>query len=117
MTDDNDSTLAELQIDRQRTLGGGASIVQSNDPRVSKLFAWALGFLGTAIATGSFMAANNLYQLNLTVAQGVKNDAAQMARIDDHEIRLRAVERDVSAIEGKVFRGVDGFGENKHAPR
>lgn len=116
MTDDNDSTLEELKIDRQLKPVGASVTMTQNSGFLSKLEKGFWSFLALAIVAGSFTVANNLYQLNLTVAQGVKNDAAQAARLDDHEVRLRQVERDVSTIEGKVFRGVKGYGEQTSAP-
>lgn len=81
----------------------------ANDPRMSKLLAWFYGALGMALVTGSWIAANNLYQLNLTVDRGLRSDSQHEARLNDHETRLREVERDVITIEGRTFRGVAGM--------
>jgi hypothetical protein len=81
----------------------------ARDPRMSKLLAWFYGALGMAFVTGSWIAANNLYQLNVTVARGIDSDAQRDTRINDHELRLRQVERDLNTVEGKVFRGVAGY--------
>lgn len=115
--EDDDSTLEEIKIDRQRLAGGGASITQMGDNRVTRLMNWFWTSLGLAVVAGSFTVANNLYQLNLTVAQGVKNDLLIATQIKDHEDRLRKVERDVSTLEGKVFRGVAGYEDKTHAAR
>lgn len=89
--------------------GGGS--VRMEDKRVSIVRDWAWGIIGTGIIGASLLAANNLYELNLTVARGVANDAIAEARYQDHEARLRQVERDLSQVEGKVFRGVPGYEE------
>ncbi len=111
----------ESQIDDQREAmhgkrdasSGGARMVL--DPRVTRVRDWAYGAIGVGIITASGIAANNLYQLNLTVARGVANDALAETRFQDHEARIRQVERDVSAIEGKVFRS--GFDPLKEPVR
>lgn len=120
MGDDNNSELEEMRIDRQRAAmatgdGSGASI-RMRDGRVSKLIAWAWATLGMAAVSGTWIAANNLYQLNVTVARGIDMDASRDQILADHEQRLRQMERDVSTIEGKVFRGVPGY-EEPVAPR
>ena len=107
MTDERDMN------DRQ-TEGGGASI-RHYDPRVSRVRDWAWSIIGAGIIGASLLAANNLYQLNLTVARGVANDAIAELRYQDHEARLRQNERDISAIEGKVFRS--GFDPTKEPAR
>lgn len=114
--DDNNSDLEELKIDRQLRRGdheGGASI-RMKDSRVSKALGWFWGIVGTGIAGSILIAANNLYQLNLTVARGQDSDLVRDTRIEDHEARLRQVERDVNTIEGRVFRGVPGYEEKPH---
>jgi hypothetical protein len=88
----------------------GANI-QLQDGRVSRALAWLYGVIGTGIIGATLLAANNLYQLNVTVARGLDSDIVRDARIEDHESRLRRVERDVSTIEGRVFRGIDGYQE------
>lgn len=83
--------------------------IRLRDSRVSNALRWFWGLVGTAIAGSIMLAANNLYQLNLTVARGLDADAARDLRLNDHEDRLRKVEREQDVLEGKVFRGVDGY--------
>ncbi len=83
--------------------------VNISDSRVSRALSWFWGIVGMAITGSILLAANNLYQLNVTVARGLDGDAARDLRLNDHETRLRQVERNVSTIEGKVFRGLDGY--------
>lgn len=114
MSDDSNSDLEQLKIDRQlreqrRAAESGGGSVTIRDSRVSKALGWFWGLVGAGIAGSILIAANNLYQLNLTVARGQDSDAARDLRIEDHETRLRNVEREVNTIEGRVFRGVDGY--------
>jgi hypothetical protein len=92
----------------------GANI-QLQDGRVSKALGWFWGIVGMSITGSILLAANNLYQLNVTVARGLDSDIVRDARIEDHESRLRRVEKDVSTIEGRVFRGIDGYEETPRA--
>jgi len=111
--DDNTGDLECNKIDRQLRKDGGGASIQMKDSRVSKALGWFWGLVGAGIAGSILIAANNLYQLNLTVARGQDSDVIRDARIEDHENRLRQVERDVSTIEGRVFRGVAGYSEEK----
>jgi hypothetical protein len=83
--------------------------ISIRDSRVSKALGWFWGLVGTGIVGSILLAANNLYQLNVTVARGIDSNIIRDARLDDHESRLRQMERDVSVIEGKVFRGIPGY--------
>lgn len=85
--------------------------ISIKDSRVSKALGWFWGLVGTGIAGAILLAAHNLYALNLTVARGIDSNVIRDARLDDHESRLRRVEKDVSTIEGRVFRGLDGYEE------
>lgn len=109
--DDNNGELEELKIDRQRRAmarGDGdvtQSISDSSDSRVSTALRWFWGLVGAGIAGSVLLAANNLYQLNMTVARGIDADANRDSRLNDHEGRLRQVERDVNMLAGKNLRG------------
>ena len=108
----------EAHTDEQReemTPKGGARI-SIRDARVSKALAWIWAALGAGLLWAVSLAANNLYQLNLTVARGIDADASRDSRLNDHELRLRQMERDVSTLEGKVYRGIDGY-ETPVTPR
>lgn len=83
----------------------GAQIHQTQDPRLSKVMAWVWTTLGASLILVVGVAANNLYQLNVTVARGIDSDTARDLRVNDHEERLRTVERDVATINGKILRG------------
>jgi len=100
------AAMTDLDEQHEQLKGrGGASVIISGakfGARLERGF-WAL--LGMAVVAGSFTVANNLYNLNMNVGKLVDNNVAVSAQLSDHEIRLRAVEKDVSAIEGKVFRG------------
>lgn len=110
--DDNNGELANIQIERERErvfgkrgnhTGGGS--VSNTDPRFSRLLAWFFGALGIGSITVIGLAANNLYQLNLTVARGIDADAAQDKVLEDHEDRLRQVEREAATWSGRNLRG------------
>lgn len=107
-TDDNAGLDEQAQEVRGR--GGGAHMAV-HDTRVSRALGWFWGLVGTFIAGSILLAANNLYQLNLTVARGMDADAARDARIEDHETRLRQVERDVNTWSGRNLRGKEANGK------
>ena len=97
----------------QRDSGGG-SILTAHGV-VSSAFKWFMASVGAVIATGSWIAANNLYQLNISIGRLADNRIVVEKQLVDHESRLRSVERDISAIEGKVFRS--GFDPMKEPVR
>lgn len=132
--DDNDSTLAEEQIDRQRRAqGGGASIHQTNhDPRVTAFSRWALVAIwgiGTAIVSFGFNAmVSRMDRMStgieaLTLAMTKSNSqlefhSAEIGSIKavnaEQQAQINENRRDIAVMEGKVFRGVKGYGD---APR
>ena|SRR5688572_24461391 len=97
------------QSEEARGAGRTGARLDLRDSRVSRALGWFWGIVGSGIAGAILLASHNLYQLNLTVARGIDSDATRDERVNDHEIRLRQVERDVRTIEGKVFRGLDGY--------
>jgi hypothetical protein len=92
----------------------GGAIISLRDGRFSKLLAWFYGSIGMAIVTGTWIAANNLYQINLQLAADsvTKQEMArQIAEIralnerqDDH---IDAVDRRVYTLEGRNLRGIE----------
>jgi hypothetical protein len=86
----------------------GANI-SLHDSRVSRALGWFWGIVGTGIAGATLLAANNLYQLNVTVARGLDRDEIRDKIDIDHENRLRSLESDVNTLNGKTFRGVPGY--------
>lgn len=114
--DFNTGDLANEQMERERRklFGGrgdqsGGARNSYKDGRVSKALGWFWGIVGTGIAGAFLLAANNLYQLNVTVARAADNAIVVNQTLADHEVRLRNMEREVNTIEGRVFRGVDGY--------
>lgn len=103
MNDETDSIDAQRR--REATASGGAT-VHMEDRRVSKALGWFWGIVGMVIAGGVWLAAQNLYQLNLTVTRIADNNAIVAAQLADHEARLRQMERDVNTLAGKNMRGV-----------
>lgn len=113
---DLDDQNKDVRSKRGRRESGGPSLF-IGDP-VGRLFKWFMAAIGSLAMIGSLTAAKNLYDLNLTVAEGVTHDNAIDQRVSDHEQRLRQVERDVNTIEGKVLRGqVDDLGLVPDGPR
>jgi len=84
----------------------GASI-SMHDKRLNKFLGWFWSSLGVAIVALLGIAARNLYDLNVTVARSIDSDIVRDARIQDHEQRLRQVERDLNTVEGRVYRGIE----------
>lgn len=101
MTDESD---IDSQL-RKDAKSSGGSRISMRDGRVSKLLQWFWGALGLLSVSLLGIAANNLYNLNVTVARGLDADASRDRRIEDHEMRLRQIERDVNTIEGRNLRG------------
>jgi hypothetical protein len=87
---------------------GGASI-EFHDARVSRIAAWSLGVIGSLLVIAVAACAKNLWDLNLTMRDSLAFQRATITQLDDHERRLRGLERDVNTIEGRVFRGLDGY--------
>lgn len=114
MTDENTSHLVEEQIDRQRRgMGSGGAVMELRDARLSRALGWFWGLVGTGITGAILLAANNLYQLNLTVSRGIDADANRDLRLNDHEDRLRQVERDVNTWAGRNLRSDRGAPSDK----
>lgn len=101
---DLDEANEEVRGGKGRREDGGASIVY-RDPRVSKALGWFWGVVGAGIAGGSWIAASNLYQLNISVNRMTDNNAVVAAQLQDHEARLRQAERDLNTIQGRNLRG------------
>jgi hypothetical protein len=108
---DQDSQAEEVRGKGKREDGGGR--IHMSDGRVTSALHWFWGALGTLGVTLLGIAANNLYNLNVTVARGLDADATRDARIQDHEVRLRQVERDVNTLEGRNLRGEPKLEEPK----
>lgn len=118
MTDESEID-EQIEDGKPRRESGGASIYM-RDGRVSRALGWFWGIVGTGLVGSVLLAANNLYELNLTVARGVANDALAESRYQDQEGRIRQLERDVNSIQGRIFRGPrgepDGDALNKLLP-
>jgi hypothetical protein len=70
----------------------GASVSVS-DPRVSQVQTWILGLVGLGIIAAGGWVAQSLSSLSTTVATAVTRQDQQGRTIEDHEQRLRSVER------------------------
>ncbi len=75
------------------TSNDGASI-RMRDPRVSAALRWFWSMIGVGLVAVIGVAANNLYQLNLTVGRMADSDVLTANTLADHEQRIRARERE-----------------------
>lgn len=100
----------------KREDGGATQIIGGRDPMFRKLVSWFWGSLGASFVTVLGLAAYNLYQLNLTVANIAIANAQTSVVMADHEARLRAVEKDLNTVEGKVYRGLEQGKDIVHDP-
>lgn len=96
---------------------GGARI-SMRDPRVSSVINWLYGTIGAAlIATGVWIA-TSINDLNLTSARLIvqleevnRQISKKDARDDAQDRRIEGLSGDVREMQGKVFRGVEGYGK------
>lgn len=117
--DDNNSELEERRIDAQRRAlmraeaesGGGR--IEMKDPRVSAIGAWISNIIQGLVVLVLAWVANNLYQVNLTLAADAVTKQQMLAAIadhkdliQDHERRLETLSGRVYVLEGKTMRGV-----------
>jgi hypothetical protein len=112
MTDIDDQN-ARLLAGKGRRSGGAA--IEFHDARVSKIAAWSLGVIGSLLVIAVAACAKNLWDLNLTMRDSLAFQRNTIMQLEDHERRLRGLERDVNVIEGRVFRGLDGYEDKEPA--
>jgi hypothetical protein len=91
MSQDINEQADEVRSGKGRKSGGAA--IEMMDSRVSKAMSWLWSALGFALVSVVGIAANNLYQLNLTVNRMLDNSAVVATQLKDHEDRLRQLER------------------------
>lgn len=124
MTDDSNSDLAQLQIDRQlrgqHGHSGGASIHEHRPAGPNG--GWIWNIVGSLIVLALAFVANNLYQVNLTLAANAvssqemlrqlaevrKDQDRNLAMDDRQEDHINAIDRRVIAVEqatGVQLRG------------
>jgi hypothetical protein len=98
---------------------GGASITNRDlrDPRVSSVINWLWGTMGTALIAVGIWIATSINELNITSARLIvqlevvnRQLSAKDARDDAQDKRIEALTGDMREMQGKVFRGVDGYG-------
>lgn len=67
--------------------------VNVTDPRVSAVQAWILGLVGAGIVAAAAWGAKSLQDLNTTVTIAIARQDQQGHVQDDHEARIRQLER------------------------
>lgn len=105
---DIDEQSAEIRSGRGARSGGAS--VEIHDRRFSKLIDWAQPIVSSLVVAGLLYFANkvgdlsdSIAQTNIQMALTRQQNTAMVDELKDHEVRIRQ-------IEGRTFRGVDGFG-------
>lgn len=84
-------------------ISGGASIYQSTDKRVTRVIDWVLAAIGSAMLLLMWRAGDALVELKVGMATLTERVNAKDKRDDLQDKRL-------DVLEGRTFRGVDGYG-------
>lgn len=101
---------------------GGARIDQrdTRDPRVTRMVSIGVVVLSGAILTVGTWVGSTLVGIKESLATIVAQNAAFSAGLnrndikdDQQEAHINAVDSRVSVLEGRAFRGVDGYEEPK----
>lgn len=128
MSDDSNSTLAENQIDRQLRRSSdsdsGGSI-RSRDPRVDRAATWLMNLLQGLMVIVLAFVANNLYQVNLTLAgdavlkqQMLSAIAALNSRLDKNEARDDRQEDHLNDVDRRTVKVEQATGtQTRGGPR
>jgi hypothetical protein len=110
--DCEDSDRDEDYDPRPRRRSHRGSTTNVPDTRVSKFIAWGWTALGAAFVTGVWLAANNLWEINRTLAKDAVYKewmAQQLADVralnDRQEDHINAIDRQVQTWEGRNLRG------------
>lgn len=117
LDEDNDALLGA----RGKQESGGATQSVGRDDRVTRLLDYAQPVVTTIAAAAIIYLANQfgdlkdaIIDLKTQTALSRQTASATADILKDHEIRMRAAEGDIRTLQGKVFRGVDGYEETKH---
>lgn len=127
--DDSNGELECLKIDRQRREqiarnegAGGASIDYGGngsgngtvDRRFTRLIDWAWLAIGGAFVAGVYWVASSISNLNVTIGAAMVRIEYQDKRQDLSQAEITQLQKEVAELQGKVFRGVNGYGETDH---
>lgn len=112
MSDDSDSYLANLQIEREREKVYGAkrgehdtgASIQMKDRRVSSFVQWIFGALGMAAVSGIYWVGSSINSLNSNLERALVRMDYSEKRQDLTEAELRQLQKDVAELQGKVYR-------------
>lgn len=112
MSQETDSHDAQLRRQNAADGSGGAQM-GLRDPRVSAAAQWLMNVLQGLIVIALAFVANNLYQVNLTLAanavmqQEMSRQLAEVRTVNDRqEDHINYVDRRVYTLEGRTLRGV-----------
>lgn len=67
--------------------------VNVSDPRVSAVQAWIMGLVGTGLVAAAAWGAKSISDLSTTVTIAISRQDRQERTQEDHEVRLRTLER------------------------
>jgi hypothetical protein len=86
--------ITEAQLERIiHAMQQRGATVNVTDPRVTAVQAWILGLVGSGVVGAAIWGANSLSELTTTVTIAIARQQEQGKVQDDHEARLRSLER------------------------
>lgn len=83
--------MTDAPADRRKT--DGATVVVQHDPRVSSIQTWLFGVVGLGLIGGIVWVGTNISGLRETVVRLVTQNEFILGRLDDHEDRIKDVEK------------------------
>ncbi len=94
LPDTRTPAITEEQLQRiVAALSSRGASVNVSDPRVSAVQAWILGLVGSGVVGAAIWGAKSLSELSTTVTIAISRQDQQGRVQDDHESRLRSLER------------------------
>ena len=93
-SDTRPSMITEEQLQRIiAAMQRNGANVNVSDPRVSAVQAWILGFVGSGLVAAAAWGAKSISDLSTTVTIAIARQDQQARTQEDHEDRLRSLER------------------------
>lgn len=103
MTDDHQEQLRQLHAAK----GGYEQRIR--DSRVTSIAQWFWNLIGGLMVVALCFVANNLYQINLTLAADAVAKKQMSEDIAELKGDVKEIRGDVRELQGKTFRGVPGY--------